>query len=75
MTEFEKGVRFVLERSETYTKNDGPAVTQFGAYQMTMVPNSKEGLSTGSKEHLERRIQAILTLGKEPTHVTSHSNF
>ena len=63
MTEFERGVRFVLERTEAYTKADGPAVTQFGDYQMTMVETPAKDLLQGSADLRERRVQAILDLG------------
>lgn len=62
MSEFEQGIRFVLERIETYTKGEGASVTQFGDYQMTMRPHGE--LLTGSAEHLERRVQAMLALAE-----------
>lgn len=59
---FEAALRFVLERDETYTESDGPEVTQFGIYQMTMEPG-KELLSS-SAGHRERRIQAMIALAE-----------
>ncbi len=67
MTEFERGIRFVLERHETYTKGDGPVVTQFGDYQLTMIESPAAKLLKGSAEHRERRVQAMLALAKMTT--------
>jgi hypothetical protein len=50
-----------MERMETYTQGTGDAETQFGEYQMTMVPND---FGTGSADHTERRIQAVLALAQ-----------
>lgn len=55
--DFEDGVRFALERVERYTEANGPSITQFGRYQMSM--EEKELLPTSTK-HLERRISAIV---------------
>jgi hypothetical protein len=64
MTEFERGVRFVIERFERYSRGNGPDVTQFGDYQMTMVECPSSHLTKGSADHRERRIQAMLHLGR-----------
>ena len=59
--DFERGVRFVLERSETYTLGTvaSPAL-QFGDYTFAMVPKPANELLPGSAEHREKRVQAML---------------
>jgi hypothetical protein len=64
MDDFERGVRYVLEHIETYTLGTGPEALQFGDYVMSMAPWPGSGLLRGSAEHLERRVQAILTLAR-----------
>lgn len=59
---FEQGVRFVMEHSEIYTQKSGPDITQFGRFQMTMPIKSLSEMLEGSRDHLERRIQAVLSL-------------
>lgn len=65
MTEFERGIRYVVERTETYTKGSGPAETQFGEYQMSMIPRPSTELSQGSADHRERRVRAMLALASK----------
>jgi hypothetical protein len=63
LTEFEKGVRWALENVEAYSvgKADIPEL-QFGDYMFYLY--EKDNLQRGSKEYLEKRIQAYLILAK-----------
>lgn len=63
MSEFERGVRYAAENTEAYVKGSGPAVTQFGDYQMSVIP--KGALEPSA--HRERRIAAILSCAAETT--------
>lgn len=65
MTDFERGVRFVMEREERYTMRSGPELTQFGVYQMTMDLRLASEMTSGSAEHRERRILAMLALAMD----------
>lgn len=61
MDEFERGVRFVIERIETYKRESGHQTTQFGDYQLSMRERGPdEKLLPKSAAHQERRVQAIL---------------
>jgi hypothetical protein len=63
--EFERGVRFVVESDECYSKGTGDAVTQFGDYQMSMEHRPASSYLKNSAEHREKRIQAMLALASK----------
>lgn len=65
VSEFERGVRFVMERTQSFNKGSGPEVTQFGDYQMTMVERPAAELLKGSADHRERTVRAILNLAAQ----------
>lgn len=63
MTEFERGVRFALERTQKFT--DGVAehpVLQFGAYVLSA---ERRDVLEGSAEHREKIIKAMVYLGQD----------
>jgi len=62
MTEFERGVRFVMESEEHY----GAPLRLFGNFGMSMRRRTPESLTPGSAAHRERRIQAVLACSKLP---------
>jgi len=67
MSDFERGVRFVMERRETLTYapgDDGDDITRFGDFQMAMEIDRRE-MTAGSLAHRERRIRAVLELAKK----------